>query len=196
MNKRHHRRVTFLLLLVLLVATALGSHAFGEEEILHYPELISTLEQYTLDPIVAESYADFDGDGTIDGFFQTQLASDEYSRSIWYVSEEEVVQLYDEAYVFLGETETIGDYSFQYVYGKKWNELYGVKEGEVVLLTLPEDLEIQQIYRDEETGDIYGVEWDWSDSGERLFIHHLLAFDAENFEFTDMHETFVAYEED
>ena len=195
MNKRHHRRVTLMLLLVLLVATAIGSQAFGEEADLHYPGLISSLQQYTLDPIVAESYADFDGDGVIDGFFQTQLASDEYSHSIWYVSAGKVVQLYDEAYVFLGETETIGDYSFQYVYGKKWNELYGVKEGEVVLLTLPEDLEIQQIYRDEKTGDIYGVEWDWSDSGERIFIHHLLAFDAENFEFTDMHESFVEYEE-
>ena len=182
-------------IMVLILIIVNGIVACGEAQENQYPELIVSLRQFTIDPILEQSFADFDGDGIIEGFFETRSTVDEDSHSIWYVSSEHVDRIYNEAYAFLGDIETIGNYSFQYIYGKKWDELYGVKDGEVVLLSLPEDLGIQQIYRDNDTGVIYGVEWDWTDLGERIYIHHMLAFDPDSFEFIDLNKSFVEYQD-
>lgn len=147
-------------------------------------DLIGILRKYTTDEVIEESIADFDGDGQIEAFFMTDPPADDYyDRSIWFVSISGFECLYSEMPMYLGEQQRIGSMTLQSIGGKKWNELYGVKDGRAVIVECPDDLNIQQFVTDEETGVIYGVEWEWTETGERFFIYHALAFDPENYKF-------------
>lgn len=158
-------------------------------------DLISILRKYTIDEVIDESITDFDGDGEIEAFFMTDPPVDEYyDSSIWFVSTSSVDCLYSEIPIALGEQQVIGSMTLQYICGKKWSELYGVKNGRVQMIEYPDELDIQQFGTDEETGVLYGITWEWTETRDRLYIYHALAFDPDNFQFIYLGWSNASYE--
>lgn len=187
MNNIIVRLLTCSAILCLFFAQKCTAEQINEDD------MRSRLEDETGQVIVSWVYDDYDGDGLFEAFAST-LAGEEVGdelHSIWFINNHGITEV-DTGYVRLGEQMRMRNYVFQEVFGRHWNDMYGIRDGEVILVKTPEDIIIDQIYEDD-TGKVYGVEWGWYNE-ERMFTYHRLAFDPDNMEFIDMHESYVEYQ--
>ncbi len=188
-------KVSILLLMSVVFWASESCHLAKAESSANANEvLIKQLRTVCNEVIKAESYADFNNDGIVEAFFQTQFDDEDYSsNSIWYVTPSKVTCIYEFMPMFLLDLHTIDGCVMQTIEGRRYNEFWAVFNDEPARIDIVADFIVEEIYQDEETGVIYGVEWDWAESGERIFIHHLLKFDPLSFSFIDMHKSFVTY---